>query len=207
MVVVAAAAGEMDGHAGGPRERLDGVLDELERQAADPLAAKRQVDDGVRAAAGVDHGPGDRIRPSARRYHRSVRSRRGHRAPLQTRRRGRALRPRPCGARRPEGRRRPQRPGRTGRDGRTTRAGGRRSRSRCRRPVPVTIEPERNRRSGFCRPVPYRLAMAPLPRSGRNAVYHAKPAHPLCEIGTAQSESAPVPFGPHIRQTGAGASS
>ena len=38
---------------------FEGVLDELERQAADPLAAERQVDDGVRPAADVDDGRGE----------------------------------------------------------------------------------------------------------------------------------------------------
>ena len=45
----------------GPRERLEGVLDELERQGADPLTAERQVDDGVRPAADVHDGRRERL--------------------------------------------------------------------------------------------------------------------------------------------------
>ena len=45
---------QVERRAGGPGERLEGVLDELERQPADPLAAERQVDDRVRPAADVD---------------------------------------------------------------------------------------------------------------------------------------------------------
>ena len=51
----------MERAAGGPRERLERVLDELERQRADPLAAERQVDDGVRAAADVHDGGRERL--------------------------------------------------------------------------------------------------------------------------------------------------
>ena len=120
---------------GGPRERLERVLDELERQAADALAAERQVDDRVRPAADVDDGRRERL------VHRdgavaepadpgAIAERLGERGT-----RGRARRPRPCGARRPGGRRRPGSRGRTGRGGRASRAGGRRSRSRCRSPV------------------------------------------------------------------------
>ena len=57
MVVVATATGDVDGGARGPGERLDGVLDELERERAGPLAAERQVDDCIRPAAEVDDGP------------------------------------------------------------------------------------------------------------------------------------------------------
>ncbi len=55
MVVVAAGAAEMERRAGRPRERLERVLDELERQAADALAAERQVDDRVWPTTDVDH--------------------------------------------------------------------------------------------------------------------------------------------------------
>ena len=37
------------------------VLDELERQAAGPFAAERQVDDGIRTAADVDDRVGERL--------------------------------------------------------------------------------------------------------------------------------------------------
>ena len=47
-MVVPARARQMQGAAGGPREGLEGVLDELQRERADALAAERQVDDGVR---------------------------------------------------------------------------------------------------------------------------------------------------------------
>ena len=52
---------QVERDAGGPRERLERVLDELERQPADALAAERQVDDGVRPAADVDDRVGDRL--------------------------------------------------------------------------------------------------------------------------------------------------
>ena len=45
---------QMERRAGGPGERLEGVLDELERQAAGALAAERQVDDRVRTTADID---------------------------------------------------------------------------------------------------------------------------------------------------------
>ena len=61
VVVVAAGAAKVERGARGPGERLEGVLDELERQPADALAAERQVDDRVRAAADVDDGRGDRF--------------------------------------------------------------------------------------------------------------------------------------------------
>ena len=61
MVIVAPGAGEVERDARRPRERFERVLDELERQAADPLAAERQVDHGVRTAADVDDRVGERL--------------------------------------------------------------------------------------------------------------------------------------------------
>ena len=61
VVVVAAGAAEVERRAGRPRERFERVLDELERQAADALAAERQVDDRVRPPADVDHGGRERL--------------------------------------------------------------------------------------------------------------------------------------------------
>ena len=61
VVVVAAGAAEVERRAGGPRERFECVLDELERQAADALAAERQVDHRVRPPADVDHRARERL--------------------------------------------------------------------------------------------------------------------------------------------------
>ena len=55
MVVVAAGAAEMERRARRPRKCLERVLDELERHAADALAAERQVDDGIGSTTDVDH--------------------------------------------------------------------------------------------------------------------------------------------------------
>ena len=107
VVVVAAGAADVERRAGGPGERLERVLDELERQRPDPLAAERQVDDRVRPAADVDDRRGQRLVHRAPRRRRSGRSRPGRRAPPRTPRRARARRPRPCGARRRPGRRWP----------------------------------------------------------------------------------------------------
>ncbi len=60
-MVVAPRARKMERRARGPREGLEGMLDELERQPADPLAAERQIDHRVRPATDVDDGPGQRL--------------------------------------------------------------------------------------------------------------------------------------------------
>ena len=52
-MVVAAARADVDRGTGRPRERLERVLDELERQASDAVPAEGQVDDGVRATADI----------------------------------------------------------------------------------------------------------------------------------------------------------
>ena len=61
VVVVAPGSRHVDRGAGRARERLEGMVDELERQAADPFAAERQVDDRVRPAAEVQHGADERL--------------------------------------------------------------------------------------------------------------------------------------------------
>ena len=58
VMVVPAAARHVERGAGRPGERLEGVLDELERKLADPLAVERQIDDGVRPPADIDDGTG-----------------------------------------------------------------------------------------------------------------------------------------------------
>ena len=52
-------AAQVERRPGGPRERLQRVLDELGRELADPGIAERQVDDRVGPAADVDDGRGD----------------------------------------------------------------------------------------------------------------------------------------------------
>ena len=61
VMVVPPGAGEVERDARRPRERFERVLDELERQAAGPFAAERQVDDGIRTAADVDDRVGERL--------------------------------------------------------------------------------------------------------------------------------------------------
>ena len=61
VMVVPAGAREVERDARRPRERFERVLDELERQAAGPFAAERQVDHGIRAAADVDDRVGERL--------------------------------------------------------------------------------------------------------------------------------------------------
>ena len=111
---------------------FEGVLDELQRQAADALAPERQVDDRVGTAADVDDRGARPTRPWARSCRRSGGCPHDRPAPPRTRIRGRARRPRRCGARRSGGRRRPGSRGRTARGARASPGGGRRSRSRCR---------------------------------------------------------------------------
>ena len=71
VVVVAARAAQVERRARGPGERLEGMLDELERQPADALAAERQVDHRVRPATDIDDGRGDRLVHRARRRRRT----------------------------------------------------------------------------------------------------------------------------------------
>ena len=52
-------AAQVERGAGGPRERLEGVVDELERQRPGALGPERQVDHRVRPAADVDDGRRD----------------------------------------------------------------------------------------------------------------------------------------------------
>ena len=61
VVIVASAAPHVERDPGRPGERLEGVLDELEAELAGPLAAERQVDDGVRPPAHVDDGRRQRL--------------------------------------------------------------------------------------------------------------------------------------------------
>jgi hypothetical protein len=51
----------MQCRAGGPRERLERVVDQLQRQRTDALAGEREVDHGVRPTADVDHGRCERL--------------------------------------------------------------------------------------------------------------------------------------------------
>jgi len=60
-MIVAAGAPDVERRAGGPRERLQRVLDELERQVASALAAEREIDHGIRPAADIDDGCCDRL--------------------------------------------------------------------------------------------------------------------------------------------------
>ena len=53
-MVVPARAVEVERRAGGPGERLEGVLHVLEGEGPRPLAPERQIDDGERAATDVD---------------------------------------------------------------------------------------------------------------------------------------------------------
>ena len=55
------AAADVERGAGGPGERLEGVLDQLERESTGMEAAEREVDDRIGSAADVDHGGRDRL--------------------------------------------------------------------------------------------------------------------------------------------------
>ena len=59
VVVVPPGAAHVQRAAGGPGERLEGVLDQLGRQGADALAPEGQVHDRVGATADVHDGGGD----------------------------------------------------------------------------------------------------------------------------------------------------
>src|SRR4029079_9759831 len=55
VVIVATGRADMERGPGRAGERLERVLDELEREPADALAAERQVDDRVRTSADLQH--------------------------------------------------------------------------------------------------------------------------------------------------------